>query len=315
MNEILEVRWHGRGGQGAKTAALMFGEAALETGKHIQAFPEYGPERMGAPVTAYNRISDEPIQVHSGVKEPNVVIVLDPSLIPVAGALRGINPKGILLVNTQDNPKELKQSLGLQETGIQVWTVDANRISTECFGRAIPNTPMLGALVRVLGVLNYDAVIESIRDKLSKKFRGKDELIEQNLSAVQRAYREVQSSEDVTTGAGKSPKGYCSLQECQAPATEVLPKTWTDLPIGARLHDTKKIRENKTGTWRSRRPQWSSAKCTNCLICWIYCPDASIIVKEGKVSGVDYDYCKGCGICAEVCPKRVQAIVMVKEEK
>ena len=134
MSEVLEIRWHGRGGQGAKTAALMFGEAALETGKYIQAFPEYGPERMGAPVSAYNRLADEPIQVHSGIKNPRIVVVLDPSLITVARVLNGLKPDGILLVNTQDNPKALKQELGLQDSKIKVYTVDANQIATDCFG-------------------------------------------------------------------------------------------------------------------------------------------------------------------------------------
>ena len=314
MSEVLEIRWHGRGGQGAKTAALMFGEAALETGKFIQAFPEYGPERMGAPVTAYNRLSDEPIQVHSGIKNPKIVLVLDPSLISVANVLKGIRPDGILLVNTQDNPKALKQELNLQDTKIKVYTVDASQIATDCYGKAIPNTPMLGALVKVSGVLNYDSVIESIKDKLNKKFRGKDKLVAQNLDAVKRAYNEVRSSED--PGVPECvPKAYCVQNECAAPAAEPLPRTWKDLPRGAHLRDTKKVLENKTGAWRSRRPHWDKDKCTNCLVCWIYCPDASILMKDGKVSGIDYDYCKGCGICAEMCPRKINAITMGKEEK
>ncbi len=324
MSEVLEIRWHGRGGQGAKTAALMFGEAALETGKYIQAFPEYGPERMGAPVAAYDRLSDEPIQVHSGIKNPKIVVVLDPSLITVARVLNGLKPDGILLVNTADNPKALKQELGLGDSKIKVFTVDANQIATDAFGKAIPNTPMLGALVKVSGVLEYNAVIESIKDKLNKKFRGKDKLVAQNLEAVKRAYNEVKSSED--PGVPECvPKAYCVQNECDAPAAEVLPKTWKDLPCGPHLRDTKKVRENKTGAWRSRRPHWSAEKCNNCLNCWIYCPDASIKLEkrqnartgkeEETVVGIDYDFCKGCGICAEVCPKKVQAIVMGKEEK
>ena len=222
MSEVLEIRWHGRGGQGAKTAALMFGEAALETGKYIQAFPEYGPERMGAPVSAYNRLADEPIQVHSGIKNPRIVVVLDPSLITVARVLNGLKPDGILLVNTQDNPKALKQELGLQDSKIKVYTVDANQIATDCFGKAIPNTPMLGALIKVSSVLNYDSVITSIKDKLNKKFRGKDKLVAQNLEAVKRAYNEVLSSDD--PGVPECvPKAYCVQNECDVPGAEVLP--------------------------------------------------------------------------------------------
>jgi pyruvate ferredoxin oxidoreductase gamma subunit len=302
----------------------MFGEAALETGKYIQAFPEYGPERMGAPVAAYDRLSDEPIQVHSGIKNPRIVVVLDPSLITVARVLNGLKQDGILLVNTQDSPKALKEELGLGQTKIQVWTVDANQIATDAFGKAIPNTPMLGALVRVSGVLNYDAVLESIKDKLNKKFRGKDKLVAQNLEAVKRAYNEVKSSDDPSVPACV-PKAYCEQNACDVPAGEVLPLKWQDLPCGPHLRDLKKVRENKTGAWRSRRPHWSAEKCNHCLNCWIYCPDAAIkTVQEkdartgrerAKVTGIDFDYCKGCGICAEVCPPKVQAITMGKEEK
>jgi pyruvate ferredoxin oxidoreductase gamma subunit len=319
MSEVLEIRWHGRGGQGAKTAALMFAEAALETGKYIQAFPEYGPERMGAPVTAYDRLSDEPIQIHSGIKEPKIVLVLDPSLISVANVLKGLKPDGILLVNTSDSPKALKQELGLGGSRTKVWTVDANQIAVDCYGKAIPNTPMLGALVKVSGVLNYDSVIESIKDKLNKKFRGKDKLVAQNLEAVKRAHNEAKSSDD--PGVPECvPKAYCVQNECAAPAAgelahDVLPRKWQDLPCGPHLRDTKRVRENKTGAWRSRRPHWSAEKCTNCLVCWIYCPDAAIKMENGKVVGIDMDYCKGCGICAEACPKKIQAITMGKEEK
>jgi pyruvate ferredoxin oxidoreductase gamma subunit len=316
LSEVLEIRWHGRGGQGAKTAALMFGEAALETGKYIQAFPEYGPERMGAPVAAYNRLSDEPIQVHSGIKNPRIVLVLDPSLIKAARVLNGLQKDGILLINTQDNPKAVKQELGLQGTKIRVWTVDANQIATDCFGKAIPNTPMLGALVRISGVLDFDAVMTSIKDKLNKKFRGKDKLVTQNLEAVKRAYDEVRSSED--PGVPECvPKAYCpqNPDECSDATVEVLPKTWKDLPCGPHLRDLKKVRENRTGAWRSRRPHWSNEKCIQCLICWIYCPDAAIKLENGKIAGFDYDYCKGCGICADICPKKANAITMGKEEK
>lgn len=193
MSDILEIRWHGRGGQGAKTAALLFGEAALETGKYIQAFPEYGPERMGAPVQAYNRLSDEPIQIHSGIKNPKIVVVLDPTLIEVAKVLDGLKEDGILLVNTKEEPKALKNRLGLETKKIKVFTVDANRIAIETIGRAIPNTPMLGALVKVSRVLDFEKMLSSIRKKLLLKFRGNEKLVEDNIVSVKRAYEEVKS--------------------------------------------------------------------------------------------------------------------------
>ncbi|MEO0005673.1 MAG: 2-oxoacid:acceptor oxidoreductase family protein [candidate division WOR-3 bacterium] len=190
MAEVLEVRWHGRGGQGAKTAALLFGEAALETGKFIQAFPEYGPERMGAPVTAFNRLADEPIWSHSGIKNPDIVVVLDPSLIEPAKVTEGLKPDGILLVNTAENPEDLRKRLNLPAT-VKVYTVDASAIAMETVGKDVPNTPMLGALVRVTGVLKLEPMIAAIRSKLSVKFRGREKLVEDNLKSIRRAYEEV----------------------------------------------------------------------------------------------------------------------------
>lgn len=191
--EVLEIRWHGRGGQGAKTAALLFGESALETGKYIQAFPEYGPERMGAPVSAYNRLSDEPIQIHSAIKNPKIVVVLDPTLIDAVHVLEGLKEDGILLVNTKDEPKVLKQRLGLEQTKIRIFTVDATQIAIDTIERAIPNTPMLGALVKVTGVFNIDSMLDSIKKKLLVKFRGNEKLVEGNIASVKRAYEEVKS--------------------------------------------------------------------------------------------------------------------------
>ncbi|MEO0025715.1 MAG: 2-oxoacid:acceptor oxidoreductase family protein [candidate division WOR-3 bacterium] len=190
MAKVLEIRWHGRGGQGAKTAALLFGEAALETGKYIQAFPEYGPERMGAPVTAFNRLSEEPIYSHSGIKNPDIVVVLDPSLIEPARVTEGLKPGGILLVNTAETPDALRKRLNLPES-VRVYTVDASTIALETVGRDVPNTPMLGALARVSGVLELEPMIAAIRSKLGAKFRGREKLVEDNLKSIRRAFEEV----------------------------------------------------------------------------------------------------------------------------
>jgi len=185
----LEIRWHGRGGQGAKTAALLFGEAALDTGQYIQAFPEYGPERTGAPVAAYNRLSQKPIRIHSGIRNPDIVVVLDPSLIEPAGATEGIKPGGILLVNTSESAAELRRRFSIRPD-IKVFAVDASRIALETIGKDMPNTPMLGALVRVTGILNYDATMKAIEHKLSSKFRD-EALVKRNLASVKRAFEEV----------------------------------------------------------------------------------------------------------------------------
>ncbi|MEO0096488.1 MAG: 2-oxoacid:acceptor oxidoreductase family protein [candidate division WOR-3 bacterium] len=191
--EILEIRWHGRGGQGAKTAALLFGEAALETGKYIQAFPEYGPERMGAPVTAYNRISSSEIRIHSGIKNPDILVILDTTLFDACNVLEGLKEDGIILVNTKESPEKIREKLDLKGSKIKIYTVDASKIAIECLRRDIPNTPMLGALVKILGILDFQSFFNSVKKRLQEKFRGKEALIGKNLEAIKRAYEEVKS--------------------------------------------------------------------------------------------------------------------------
>ena len=190
MKELTEIRWHGRGGQGAKTAALLFADAALAQGKYIQAFPEYGPERMGAPVAAFDRISSEAILLHSAVINPSIVIVLDPTLTENVDVTEGMPDNGTLLINTEKSPAEIKRELNITGS-IKVWTVDASTISKETIGRDIPNTPMLGALIKATGVLDFKEMIEDMRKKLEKKFKSKPEVIEGNLKAIERAYSEV----------------------------------------------------------------------------------------------------------------------------
>lgn len=191
MAELLEIRWHGRGGQGAKTGALLLGETIVSTGKFMQAFPDYGPERMGAPMKAYNRISDQPITLHCGVTNPKVVVVLDPTLLGKVDVTQGMPEDGILIVNTPKAPGEIRVLLNLK--GKKVCTIDANKVSTETLGRAIPNTPLLGALAKVTGIVDIDTLLEDTRHKLEKKFKNKPEVIDGNIAAVSRAYKEVVS--------------------------------------------------------------------------------------------------------------------------
>lgn len=188
--EILEIRWHGRGGQGAKTAALLFADAALSLGKHIQAFPEYGPERMGAPVQSFNRLSDKPITLHCGITSPKIVIVLDPTLIGKVAVTQGLSADGMIIINTSKSPSQVKQELGVK--GAKVYTVDASKISKETIGREIPNTPMLGALVKVSNILNFNNMLKDTEAKLQKKFKSKPEIVKGNIDAMKRAYEEVQ---------------------------------------------------------------------------------------------------------------------------
>jgi len=186
---IVEIRWHGRGGQGAKTAALLFADAALSEGKYIQAFPEYGPERMGAPVQSFNRISDEPITLHCGISNPKYVVVLDPTLMSSVDVLAGVPDDGMIIINTSKTPEEIKVSF--KNKKVKTFTVDASRIAKETIGRDIPNTPMLGAMAAATGLLNYERLLKDLEQKLSKKFASKKEIIAGNLNAVKRAYEEV----------------------------------------------------------------------------------------------------------------------------
>lgn len=188
MKDILEIRWHGRGGQGVKTAALLFAEAALSTGKYVQAFPEYGPERMGAPVVSFTRISNTPIRIHSAVTEPDIVVVLDITLMTTGNIVDDVSKNSIILVNTNLTPTELKEKMNIKQ---EVHTVDATAISRECLGREMPNTPMIGALVKFVPLLNIEYVVEDIRHKMEKKFRDKSEVIEGNIKSIIKAYNEV----------------------------------------------------------------------------------------------------------------------------
>jgi pyruvate ferredoxin oxidoreductase gamma subunit len=183
---LTEIRWHGRGGQGAVTAAKMVAEVALG---YFQAFPEYGPERSGAPIVAFTRISDEPIQVYSGVENPDIVVVLDPSLLSIVDVTKGAPDEAVVLVNSDLPPAQLRAHYHLQ--GHRLYTVAATKIATETIGRAIPNTPMVGALVRITGVFPIEDVVEFLRADFGKKFPPK--VVDGNIKALTRSYEEVQA--------------------------------------------------------------------------------------------------------------------------
>jgi pyruvate ferredoxin oxidoreductase gamma subunit len=186
---LTEIRWHARGGQGAVTAAKLVAELALGQGKFFQAFPEYGPERSGAPIVAFTRVSDEPIQVYSGVENPEIVVVLDASLIAAVDVTKGAPADALVLVNSEHSPLELRKESGL--VGGRLSTVAATRIAVETIRRPIPNTPMVGALTRIAGLFPIEEVIGFLEVDFGKKFPPK--VVEGNIAAVKRAYEEVQS--------------------------------------------------------------------------------------------------------------------------
>lgn len=189
MEKPIEIRWHGRAGQGVVTAGELLAEAAMEEGKYFQAFPDYGPERMGAPVKSYTRISDRPIEVHSQIQTPDVIVVVNPNLIGVVDLTEGLAEKGTVIINTPLPPAEMRQKLGLSGREVQVWTVDATRIGNETLRRDIPSTIMLGALVRATGLVRLDSLLHLVREKLGEKLQ--QHVVEANLAGLKRAYEEA----------------------------------------------------------------------------------------------------------------------------
>lgn len=189
MGKMIEIRWHGRGGQGAKTASLLLAEAAFDTGKYIQGFPEYGPERMGAPITAYNRISDDPITLHCNIYEPDYVVVVDESLLTSVDVTSGLKKDGAVVVNSAKSPEEIRPLLKGYEG--KVYTIDARVISEEALGRYFPNVPMLGALVKVSRIMDEDAFVTAMESSFKHKFASKPQVIDGNMAALKRSMQEV----------------------------------------------------------------------------------------------------------------------------
>ena len=190
MKDIVEIRWHGRGGQGAKTASLLLADAAFNTGKYVQGFPEYGPERMGAPITAYNRISAERSTVHSNIYEPDYVVVVDETLLSAVDVTAGLKKEGAIVINSSKSPAELRPLLKGYEG--RVCTIDAGKISEEELGKNFPNTPMLAAIVRVSGVIGEEEFIKDMEGSFKHKFASKPQVIEGNMRALKRSLEEVQ---------------------------------------------------------------------------------------------------------------------------
>jgi pyruvate ferredoxin oxidoreductase gamma subunit len=190
-NDMVEIRWHGRGGQGAKTACLLLADVAGLQGKFVQGFPEYGPERMGAPITAYNRISDQRCSIHSNIYYPDYVVVVDESLLDSVDVTSGLKEDGAVIINTPGSPQEVRTKLGGWSG--KVYTIDARRISEEILGRNFPNTPMLAAAVKVSGVLQTDRFLADIEESFKHKFAAKPQVITGNMAVLEKSLEEVQA--------------------------------------------------------------------------------------------------------------------------
>ena len=192
MSKTIEIRWHGRGGQGAKTASLLLADVAFATGMYVQGFPEYGPERMGAPITAYNRLSTEPLRIHSNIYDPDIVVVVDESLIGSVDVAAGLKAGGAIIVNSHRTAEEVRASLqGYQGA---LYLIDAKAVSIRNIGRNMPNTPLLASVVKVSGIMDAEGFFDNMRGSFAHKFASKPEVLEGNLKAIRDAWGEVVSA-------------------------------------------------------------------------------------------------------------------------
>ena len=186
---MIEIRWHGRGGQGAKTASLLLADAAFNTGKYIQGFPEYGPERMGAPITAYNRIDDKEIRIHSNIYQPDFVIVVDDSLLTTVNVTNGLKNSGAILINSSKSIDEISVLLN-NYTGT-IYTLDATKIAKETLKANFPNTALLAGIVKISKIMTEDALIKDMEDSFKHKFARKPEVIAPNMECLKRGFNEL----------------------------------------------------------------------------------------------------------------------------
>ncbi len=296
---MLEVRLHGRGGQGSVLAAQALATAAFLEGKYAVAFPHFGAERRGAPVQAFARIDDRKIRMKTRVYRPNAVIVLDSKLPAYVDVIAGLVKKGIVVLNSPLDPEEVALS-----RPVDVATVDATAVALEHTGKAVTNAPMLGAFAAASDVVSLRSVQKAIVEVLSPRIGEK--VAEMNAEGAAVAFRGVRR------GRSRGGKEYAAIQRWEPPADE--------LPLGlaTRALETDagpvgpgSFVVNETGTWRDFAPILDLEKCNNCLLCWFYCPDGAIL--KGEELSIEYYHCKGCGVCAQVCP--TGAILMRSEEE
>ena len=191
MKDLIEIRWHGRGGQGTKTAALLLADVAFNSGLYVQGFPEYGPERMGAPMTAYNRLSKNLIRVHSNIYDPDYVVVVDETLIECVDVTSGIKEGGAIIINTQRSKDEVRAELARKGYHGDAYTIDAKRISVDALGKYFPNSPMLAAVVKITGIMDEEAFLEDMYKSYVHKFASKPAVIDGNMKALEIASKEV----------------------------------------------------------------------------------------------------------------------------
>ncbi|MBC7108519.1 MAG: 2-oxoacid:acceptor oxidoreductase family protein [Methanomassiliicoccales archaeon] len=295
---MYEIRFHGRGGQGAVMAAQALAEAAVLEGYYAQAFPYFGAERRGAPVRAFARIDESKISIKSQVYEPDALVILDESILEIDPISEGLKPDGKAIINTVKKPEEV--DLGIE---VECGTVDATTIALETIKAPIVNTSILGAFARVVDIVPLESILNAIMNRFGEKLGHQSGVM--NAEAARIAYH--------NTVVGR----------CKGTRTIVRKKVWLpawdEIPIGNTLSAREidgiavgpgSMAQNLTGTWRTQTPRYSKEKCIRCLRCWFSCPEGCIERQEDDYERWDYRYCKGCGICAEVCP--ADAIEMVR---
>jgi len=296
---MVEVRWHGRGGQGAKSASQLLAMAQMATGLYVQAFPEYGPERSGAPVRAYNRARSRPIRRHDGVRRPGVVVVLDPTLIGEVDVAGGLDPHGLLIVNTVEGEARIRARTG--HAG-PLWCVDGEGLAARA-GTRYANVVLFGALAVAVG-LPASATAAAVTDLMAARL-GPQRLAA-TLAAVslgRDAARQARRHRAALPAPGRPGAAVPADPGKAAPGFVAFP-----LP-GARVAPDVRHRP-RTGSWRSGgRPALDLTRCVGCLLCWGYCPDRAILVHDGQVVGIDDDLCKGCELCVAACPTGALAMV------
>ena len=273
------------------TSAELVALAAISEGKFAQAFPSFGPERRGAPVLAFNRISNrEHIRVRAPVAYPDAVVVLDPRLPYVSDVTSGLKEHGVLVLNTSQKPDDIMETFG---GPWRLAVVDATAIARQVLGVPIVNTTMLGALVRATGVVSPASLMEPIKERFGARANS-------NMEACRIAYEKTQIME---------PKGG-SYRASQTVIEEKLP-SWRELLPGCVVVEPGNARVYRTGDWRSDRPVWNHDRCIKCGICFLFCPEGCVRQNRDGYFEADLYYCKGCGICAREC--WTQAITMAEE--
>jgi pyruvate ferredoxin oxidoreductase gamma subunit len=290
--ETIEIRWHGRGGQGAVTSAELLALAAIGEGKFAQAFPSFGPERRGAPVLVFNRISHaHPIRARVSVANPDIVVILDPGLIYITDVTSGLKKGGMMVINTPKTLVDIKSELN---GPWRLAVLNATSIAREMLGLPIVNTTMLGALVKATEIIELESLTEPLKERFGARAKG-------NIDACHRAYEETEIGE--LSGIFQKPSEMIEA--------EVLP-SWRELLPGCVVAEAGSAKQYRTGDWKSARPVWNNQKCIKCGICYLFCPEGCIREKEDGYFEANLYYCKGCGICAREC--WTEAIKMVEEE-